>query len=1051
MLCSLSAFGADCVNPISGIGFQDGRTGAPFRVSWFLDEPVLSQTITGHDFDQPVTLSPAQRSFTYVPELPGRKHMTLTVATECGMFSRDLTYDVDLCNVQPAPITVSKPAVNANETFTASVDLRPGHTVRWSVLGGTLSSTEGETVQVTAGASGSVRLSAFITRGDSNSAVCEVRSTATVAIQQCQISALYLLTNPATPYFPPGFDLLLTLVGLAPHESATFTAENAEILATGSDWLRVKTPATGFFRVLVHVSTGTCTRTVTWTYLVQDCAPKAVVSGGSSCDAGTITADFTGTAPFFGYWSDGEPFYTMDSQLVRVANTPGTYTISSFTDSNSCPGEVTGSAVITSLGLPEPTYAYDDIVNGWYYGTRTCPGLVRVARLLVPVPDGVTVTWSIVNGTIVSGQGTPVLEFYGNEPGNTTVTSTFTNAAGCTSQYTFPFFVTLGTPEASVTVEPSTIDAGGTAVVKVTRLNDYATGWSVTSSLGDNIFPIGEVDEYTYAYEYRSTNGAGVATISVNMQNECFLTNTASTTLTINAGAPVQATATVDKYGTDCTNFYVYANLTGTAPFTGTWSNGQTFYAEYPWISLYPDGPGTYTITQFSDANGPGVVTGSATFDYVALPAPDFAYNTTSACPNSTVTATLTTPLPEGATANWEVQGGTIVSGQGTSSIVIQAGEFYVAASVQLVGPGACSAKAAWQSLNVGGYVQQPWFDLYGVYQGQSTTFGVWVDPNTATLQFENSFGDAMAIESNPWPGYYVISYTSTHGTGDSLVRIFGTTNCGVAFEATRTMQVLPAPPTATFTASPSACGQVVTATFTGTAPFTGTWSDTGETFTTSEASVTHNVTTGGWIYLSSFHDATGTPGISSSIYVEATNSVPYTQVGGSSSFCTGTTQTYTAYNVPAGAQVIWSLVGTAGRIVASDATTVTIEGLEPGSLVLESRIRLAEGCEGYGSGFFIGIEGQIAAPVMTLPVTTVAPGGSFDFTLEYPYSANYSTLYWEATAGEISYVSSDWFTYTLRYTAPAEGATSATITAYAATSCGTQTMQATGTVSIEP
>ena len=88
---------------------------------------------------------------------------------------------------------------------------------------------------------------------------------------------------------------------------------------------------------------------MSWTYLVQDCAPKAVVSGGSSCDAGTITVDFTGTAPFFGHWSDGEPFYTMDSQLVRVVNTPGTYTIASFTDSGSCPGEVTGSVEVTAL------------------------------------------------------------------------------------------------------------------------------------------------------------------------------------------------------------------------------------------------------------------------------------------------------------------------------------------------------------------------------------------------------------------------------------------------------------------------------------------------------------------------------------------------------------------------------------------------------------------------------------------------------------------------------------------------------------------------------
>jgi len=941
-----------------------------------------------------------------VPGKPGNKDFTLTVVTDCGTFSRTVRYKVDLCNVQAAPIAVDKTSVYRGETFNASVDLEPGHTVRWTVVNGTLSATEGASVQVTAtGTSGTVRVSAFVTRGDSNSAVCEVRSTATVAIQQCAISNLNLFTSPGTAFLPINYPVDLTLVGLAPHESATFTTENAQILASGPDTLRVRTPASGSFRVFVHVSTGTCTRTISWSFMVADCQPKAVVSGGDSCEMSSVTATFTGTAPFFGHWNDGTYFNTMESQIVRVVDAPGTYTIAEFTDSGFCPGEVSGSVDVTSLGLPQPAYEIDGFAdNGGYYDSRTCPGLGRTARLTVPIPAGVTVTWSIENGTITAGQGTAEVKFYGNAPGRTNLTATFTNAQGCTSQYTFPYFVTLGVPEASVSVEPATIEAGGTAVVEITRLNEFVTGWNLTSSLGDILFPIGQVDEFTFAYEYRSTHGGGVATISLDMLNECGNTNTATATLTINVGDPVQGTATVHQAGTDCTNFYVYADLTGTAPFIGTWSNGQTFYSDYPWIYLYPEGPGTYTITEFNDANGPGTVSGSATFDYVSLPAPEFVLNSQQACPNATITATLTTPLPEGALANWDIQGGTILSGQGTDSVVIQAGESFLNASVQLTGAGACSANSPWQSVNVSSYVQQPQFYLSSVYAGQSTDFGVWVDPYAASVSWEAFNGDAITLVSNPWPGYYVLRYTSAHGTGESTVRIFGTTQCGSEFEATRVVQILAAPPTATLTQASAACGTTITVHFTGTAPFTAAWSDTGETFTTSESTYSRAYTApyANWVSLYNFSDATGQFGYADSLYAQPGAQVPYPAAYASGEMCPGSTSTATVYDVPEGYSVQWTLDGTAGRIVSgANEPTVTVEALEIGSFDLRVRLVSPEGCLGPQITFQHNVNGPLAGnPVITVPQTTLAPGESIELTIEFPFSYLYNGISWQPRRG---------------------------------------------------
>ena len=109
------------------------------------------------------------------------------------------------------------------------------------------------------------------------------------------------------------------------------------------------------------------------------------------------------------------------------------------------------------------------------------------------------------------------------------------------------------------------------------------------------------------------------------MQNACGLTATATTTLTIEGG-PVTATATVQALGTNCSDYLAYAQLTGTPPFSGTWSNGQTFVDDYPGAFLSPPTGGTYALIEFSDANGPGTVTGSATFDFVGLPRPELAF-----------------------------------------------------------------------------------------------------------------------------------------------------------------------------------------------------------------------------------------------------------------------------------------------------------------------------------------------------------------------------------------------------------------------------------------
>lgn len=949
MLC-LPLSAADCP-AVDSLAANDVQTGESVTITWSYSggEP-QSQTLSGSDFDQPVVVPPGQTSYTYTPYKPGEKHVQLSAASACGTAVATAKYHVKRCSIVEPVLTVSETSVEPGETIQASLALPSGHTARWEVQNGTASATTGSAITIVAGASGTVQIDAYVSRGKS----CTVKVSATVTVaEDCAIAEPEII-HPAIAVANDYFWLYIPALGAG--ETVSFTAHNAEIVYSDQQYADIIPPSSGSFSIDVIVSNGTCSRTFTRTFEITPCSPTATVSsaGTGACDDLRVAAQFTGTAPFEGYWNDGEYFHTYDNRIERSVTTAGTYTLVWFRDAF-CQGAISGSAQ-AGASLPVPTFSMDDMAaDGGYYGFFTCPGLVRTARLDAPVPAGAEVVWTIENGTIVSGQGTAELKFAGTDVGRIILSAALRNAEGCESgAYTIPYMTVQGVPELGLSVEPSTIPPGGTALVTVT--GKYVSGFNLTSSLGDPIALIDGNGETT-RWEYRSATGGGVATITLDANNSCGQSASATTTLTIEGG-PVTATANVRAIGSSCSDYLAYAEFTGTPPYSGTWSNGETFSDSYPAAFMRPANGGTYTLIEFSDANGAGTITGAATFDFVALPRPEVAYDVESACANSIVNAAMTTPLPEGATATWGVSGGTILSGQGTGSVQVQAGEFsYLFVSVTVTAPGACSDQSEWLYLPVSAAaeVQQPIFDLYGVYQGGSTQFTVYLDPGTETWAFENSLGDTMEIVGSPQPNVYEVRYTSTHGAGSSTIRIYGTTACGHSFEKTNVMQILPPPPTATLTSTPNAdCGATVTVTFTGTAPFTATWGDTGETFTTSESTVTRVVNQSMYLYVHSVSDAHGT-GVGSYVVVES-KLPPYVSFSAEAPHV-GQTVTATAVNVPEGWQVIWNIEGDDARIVSGQGTAeLSYQGVNAGSFILTAKFVTPTGCEGAGGGYVMAV-----------------------------------------------------------------------------------------------
>lgn len=1038
LLC-LPVFAANDCPAIKTFSANDTQTGEPVTLTWSYEGGVpQSQTLTGHDFAQPLVVPAGQTSYTYTPSMPGEKHAQLTVVTACGTATSQIKYHVKQCNVVAPILTLDKTSAKPGDTINASIHLLPGHTARWVVTNAPSSSSTGASIQIQAVQPGTITVDVFVKRGNS----CEVKTTATIEVAApCAITEPVIITPERAAASEAYFVFVPTI---PPTYQLTFEVRNAQTLFSDAHGIVVMAPASGSFEIDVIVNDGTCTRRFTRSATITPCAPTATVSAGpnNSCGAGTVVADFTGTAPFQGYWSDGQSFFTFDQHLERSVTASGTYAITFFRD-RFCAGTTAGSATV-GAALPVPTFTISDVAGGYYYGNVTCPGLPRTATLDSANPAGTEVVWSITNGTILGGQGTATLTWAGNAPGNTTITAVLRNADGCTSQpHVYPYVITQGPPEATVRVEPSTIRPGETATVTVT--SKYFGGWGITSSLGDVITLVSSQNETTI-WEYRSSHGGGVATITVNANNYCGQSTSVSTTLNIEGG-PVAAQANVRALGTSCSDYYAYAEFTGVAPYSGTWSDGTTFTVDFPYTLLRPHAGGTYTLTSFSDASGPGTVSGSATFDFVKVPAPDFTFDVATACPGQTVTVHLTQPLPAGTSAFWSVYPGEILSGQGTDTITIRAADGGVNASVQITG-AACSIDATYKYLPTGSMnPQPPLFDLYGVEAGGTTNIWIQLDPSTATWGFENSLGDPMEIIDNPYPNAYIVRYTSTHGAGTSNVRVYGTTACRQTFEATRTMQILPPAPTATLSSvQGESCGAVITVTFTGTAPFTATWSD-GETFTTNSNTYTRFVANAGFYYVYNVRDA-NRDGYGNSLFVDV-KYLPYASFRQEGFACAGKTMKFIANELPAGYTMRWTIEGTNATIVSGQGTgEITVSLTAAGQFLIGAAYESPEGCVGNGSGFVVNVEGPVTPPVITLPSTSLKVGDSMDFTIALAGNG-FTALNWENSNGDVMYVTGqNGYTFSMTYVAQNVG--TSTIRVWGTTLCGDD-FEGTATLEVIP
>jgi len=242
-------------------------------------------------------------------------------------------------------------------------------------------------------------------------------------------------------------------------------------------------------------------------------------------------------------------------------------------------------------------------------------------------------------------------------------------------------------------------------------------------------------------------------------------------------------------------NALLLVQMAGSPPFTGgvsaIWTDGATSLFGR---SVAPSVITTYTIASVSVPPNicPALFDTPRSYTYFPGPVPDITFPVSSICDTTVGTASVTPP-PPGTQVSWEVDGGTILAGQGTSTVQYRAGgssqagfatQVRVICTFTFSDPNRCPLKAD-KSLPIipfdpGGDISMTSAISAGTTNGFSFSFS----KETVSHSISDSLNDpitlgACFVDPGTQRTSCNASYTSTHGAGQSTITLHLTSSCG--------------------------------------------------------------------------------------------------------------------------------------------------------------------------------------------------------------------------------------------------------------------------------
>jgi ELWxxDGT repeat protein len=876
----------------------------------------------------------------------GSYSVTTTNASGCGATSAATSVTV---NANPtATITASGPTTfcaGGNVTLTASA----ASSYLWS------NGATTQSIALTASGTYSVTVT--------NASGCSATSSAT---------SVTVNATPATPVITASGPTAFCGGGSV---TLTATASSSYLWSNGATTQSIVVTSSGSYGVTVTNANGCSASSSTTTVTVNSNPSTPVVTAGGPttfCAGGSVTLTAPASSSYL--WSNGATAQsivvtTSGSYSVTVTNAAGcsassaatavtvnanpASTITASGPTTFCAG---GSVTLTASAGSSylwSTGATTQAISATTSGNYTVAITNAAGCTTTSAPKTVTVNPNPVKPVITAGGPTTfctggsvtltapagfVSYFWSN--GATTQSVTITDSRSVTvtvsngncSAVSDPVSVSVwGYPDATITPFGSMpfCPGGGTLTLASPQSDTYTYLWS-TGETTANIYV-----HYAGTYSVTITNQVGCTTTS-----QPFVVTTYT-----KPAAVVSGSAAICSGGSAT----IRADLTGTAPWKVTWSDGlvQTGVTDPVLLRTVSPGSATnYSITQLLDSasNCVGDVTGVAAITFNATPAKPAitAGGPTSFCAGGSVTLTA----PASASYLWS-------NGATTQSIAVTTSGSY---TVTVTNASGCSSVPSNPTaVNANVVAATP-----TVTAGGPTTFCAG---GSVTLT-------ASAASSYLWSNGATTQSIAVTASGSYSVTVTNASGCSSAASAPVAVTVNARPSTPVVTAGgPTTFCAGGSVTLTAPASSSYLWSNGATTQSIA-------VTTSG-SYSVTVTNASGCSSAISAVTTVNVNSGPPASISASgvTTFCAGGSVTLTA---SAGASYLWS----------TGATTQSIAVTTSGNYSVT--VSNASGCSTVSAPTTVTVNSIPAKPVITANGPTTFCAGSVTLTAPAGY-ASYS------------------------------------------------------------
>ncbi|MEP7168712.1 MAG: PKD domain-containing protein, partial [Bacteroidota bacterium] len=412
-------------------------------------------------------------------------------------------------------------------------------------------------------------------------------------------------------------DLSVSFIGTAPYSfkyTDGTTVSGLNTTSNNPETIVVSPPTTKTY-TLTLITDANCTGTTQGSALVTvNPLPTAHITGTATICHGVqtnLTIAFTGTGPFNYSYTNGTttfgPFNTSNNSVtIPVSPTvTTTYTAVAISDAN-CTGNVSGNAIVTVNQLPTAVISGNPVICHGQSTTITV-NFTGTAPFVYSYNDGTTTFGPF---TTSSNPATIPVSPIVNTTYHLTATVT---GAGCTG-------TTSGSASVLVHQLPSAVISGSPVIC-----NGFSTTFNI-SFTGAAPFSYSYSNGSTTFGPFNTSNASETITVSPVVTTTYTLTNlsddnctgtvSGSALVTVHQLPTAHVTGTAGICKGNSTNLSIH--FTGAAPFTYSYSNGTNTSGPFTTsnnpevISVQPLATTTYSMTNISDANCIGTITGNS-------------------------------------------------------------------------------------------------------------------------------------------------------------------------------------------------------------------------------------------------------------------------------------------------------------------------------------------------------------------------------------------------------------------------------------------------------